>query len=97
MDYDIHSTFMGEGQLRQIPNQGPIADTHVDLGSLEDVPRSAWAGLIPTQLTNMLANLMAPKPGGAGTRTFVEARTLSQKINGLTTSAICDIYGKKEN
>jgi len=47
------------------------------------------------QLTNMLAGLIARESGCAGHRTLARARVLSQKINGLTTSAFCEIWQKR--
>ena len=92
----IPSTSMGRLILSHFPTQDSIADTPIDLGALADVLRSAWAGLIPMQLTNMLAGLIAREPGCAGPRSFAKARTLFQKITGLTTSAICDIRQKRK-
>jgi hypothetical protein len=80
-------------QLSQ--DENPIMD-HLAGINLSSVPSCALYGMVPQDLTDMIAQLLSYKSGRTrdglpSPKTRLRARRISQKINNLASGLICDI------
>ena len=69
--------------------------------NLSSVPSCALYGMVPQDLTDMIAQLLSYKSGRTreglpSPKTRLRARRISQKINNLASGLICDIWEERK-
>ena len=84
-------------QLSQ--HENPIMD-HLSGINLSSVPSCALYGMVPQDLTDMIAELLSYKSGRTreglpSSKTRLRASRMSQNINNLTSGLICEIWEER--